>query len=264
MDTIRRVEESFAQLNYAMYKFKPTDTFESVGNIYGVSPQTLARMNNITGNLPKYIKDAPTLRGKTYIQVPLVGNGGEMSTPMYYYYEVLNSSGFNEYTISSSKLTGTGGNVNITINGVSYDIPCYPKSVSDSYNINHSSESLFTSTEPYVVYNNSGPRQVSVSFTFHREMRGIDNDKYMDELVRAIQAACYPVDDGTTTVETILTIGNDIYIRGIITGGVPVNYSGPIIDGKYNVVDISFTVQEIYGNNISYNSKKNMGGWVKP
>ena len=43
-----------------------------------------------------------------------------------------------------------------------------------------------------------------------------------------------------------LRFGNEIYIKGVVTSGISITYSGPILsNNKYAVVDISFTVSEI-------------------
>jgi len=268
MATTPRVEQSYTQPKYGAYYFTLTDTFEGVAALYNVPVETLARMNNVKGNIPHYIYQAFTTNNdkskisKSYISIPIVGNGGETNAPLYYYYEAMNLKP-TEYAIQSATLQGTGGSVTLTINGIQLKLPCYPKSISDSTNANYTSDSLFTSTEPYVVYNNSGPRNVSVSFQFHREMQGLDHDPEIDNIVNTIQAACYPINDGSMGVETILEVGKEIYIRGVITGGVSVSYSGPIIDGKYNVIDLSFTIQEVYGNNISFGTKRNFGSIVR-
>lgn len=249
-------------MNYATYTFSATDTFEGVAHKYNIPVETLASANNIYGNIPKYISNAPQLANSSTIIIPLVGNGGSTVTSATYQTVGMLDVSSSSYALSSSKLTGSGGSVILIINGEVLYMPCYPKSISDSLSVQHGSQSLFTSTEPYVVYNSSGPRTVSVSFQFHREMRGYDNDTYIDNIIDTIEAACYPLNDGTMSVETRLIIGKDISIRGVITGGVSVSYSGPIIDGKYNVIDINFTIQEVYGANISYGVKKSFGGRV--
>ena len=249
-------------MQYATYTFSLNDTFENVASRYNVSVQTLANINNITGNIPKYISDVPQLANSSTILVPLIGNGGSTTTPQYYSSSNVLRYTENSYTINSASLTGSGGAVILIINGEVLNMPCYPKNLSDSVNSSFSSDSLFTSTEPYVVFSNSGPRQVSVSFQLHREMRGYDNDTYIDNIVNTIQAACYPISDGVMGVEVRLIIGKDIYIRGIINGSVNISYSGPIIDGKYNIVDIGFSIQEVYGLNMSYYDKKRLGGRV--
>ena len=269
MNTTKRVEQASVHTNYGSYYYSPTDTFESVAKIYNISAKTLAQMNNISGTIPKYIKDAKQLKGKNYVSVPLIGNGGEQNSPLYYYYTPLTSKGVTGYAKQSSKLGGsynltnkTDSPVRIIVNGIVLNIPCYPTSISDSVSANFSSESLFTSTEPYVVFSNSGPRSVSVSFRFHREMRGIDYDTYIDTIIYTLQAACYPVNDGAMAVPVRLIIANEINIMGVLSGGVSTSYEPPIIDGKYNIVNISFTIQEVYGSNISYASKRSMGGKV--
>ena len=40
--------------------------------------------------------------------------------------------------------------------------------------------------------------------------------------------------------------GNELYVKGIVNGGINVSYSGPIgRDNKYKLVNISFQVSEV-------------------
>ncbi len=262
MATTTQQTTSYTPSEYANYVFSSSDTFESVAAKFNTTASNLAKINNITGNLPKYISDVPALQSSSSIRVPLLGNGGTSSTPNYYYYENRPTTTASGYALSSSELTGSGGSVILIIGGNVLNMPCYPKSLSDSVSSNYSTDTLFTATEPYAVYNNAGPRRVNVSFQLHREMRGYDNDSYIDTIVNTIQAACYPINDGTMGVEVKLSVGSHFYIRGIINGGVSITPSGPIIDGKYNVIDISFEITEITGNNMSFATKRSRGTLV--
>jgi LysM repeat protein len=256
MDITERLTASYAQTKYAQYKFSSLDTFTEIASRYNTTVKTLADINNITGNIPKYIKDVAKLAKQGVILVPLLGNGGSQSTPAYYYkYDAINLGAVTWYASSSSTLAGSGGAVSIIVNGAGYAIPCYPTSLSDSYSVSFNSSNMFTSTEPYFVFHNSGPRSVSVNFQFHREMRGIDNDGYIDSIISAVEAACYPVNDGWMGSEIILIVGAEIYIRGILGGNVGVSYSGPIIDGRHNVIDLSFSINEVTGENLSFAGK---------
>ena len=271
MNIAQITETTSGPTEYGSYTWSSTDTFQFVANKYNTDIKMLAKLNNIKGTIPTYIRDCKAMQNRNYIIVPITGNGGKVETPYYYYYEpVYVTATPLDYAQQSSKLKGSyiqvsGGEspVMLTINGTVLHIPCYPKSISDSLTNNYSSESLFTSTEPYLVYSNSGPRTVNVSFQLHREMRGIDHDDYIDTIINTLQASCYPINDGSMAVEAILRVANEIYIRGVITGGIQFSYSPPIIDGKYNVIDFSFTIQEVYGENISYATKLSMGGKVK-
>lgn len=262
MATTTQQTTSYTPSEYANYVFSASDTFESVAAKFNTTASNLAKINNITGNLPKYISEVPALQASASIRVPLLGNGGTSSTPNYYYYENTPKTTASTYAYQSAGLSGTGGSVIIVVGGVVLNMPCYPKSLSDSVQSSYGGESLFTSTEPYKVYNNAGPRTVNVSFQFHREMRGYDNDSYIDTIINTLQAACYPINDGTMGVEVKMSIGSHFYIRGIIEGNVTVTPSGPIIDGKYNVIDVSFTITEITGNNMSFATKRSYGTLV--
>ena len=260
MATTEKVTASFTRIKYANYAFTASDTFVAVADKFSTTVPTLAKINNLTGSLPKYIKDAKQLKNASFILVPLLNNGGNWTTPNYYYQLDKKESLYpTDYASLSSTLQGSGGGVVIMVNGNAFAIPCYPKSVSDSLQVQFNSDSLFTSTEPYFVFHHSGPRTIQVGFQFHREMRGIDNDGYIDTIVNALKASVYPVNDGWMGSEIILIVGNDVYIRGIISGSVGVSYSGPIIDGKYNVIDVNFSIEEVQGGTLDYATKFGIG-----
>jgi hypothetical protein len=256
---IAQTVNTYAPSEYGNYIFTASDTFASVASKFNTTPQVLAQINNITGSLPTHISDVPQLQSASSIRVPMTGNGGSQGTPNYYYYERMPTGTPTSYATQSAGLTGTGGSVILVIGGYTLYMPCYPKSLSDTASASYSQDSLFTSTEPYVVYSHGGPREVSVSFQLHREMRGYDNDAYIDTIVNTIQAACYPSNGNTIAVQSTLAVGNQFYIRGVINGGVTITPSGPIIDGKYNIYDISFSILEITGNNMTFGTKRSAG-----
>lgn len=148
-------------------------------------------------------------------------------------------------------------------------LPDYPESLSDSLKATFSEENALARTAPVFSYNNSGPRTVStVSLTLHRDMmEGLnfnvsnlkDNvvdftgEDYIDVLLKYLQAAALPryneYSSGSKTVippMVAIRFGNDIFIKGVVTGNVAINYRKPILwNDKYAVADISFSVSEV-------------------
>lgn len=144
-------------------------------------------------------------------------------------------------------------------------LPTYPESITDTSTVTFTPSTPLVRSAPIYSYSNSGPRGVGFSFKLHREMMKEINykrsnakltltDDYVDVLIKYLQTAAYPkysssdkmVDPPLVTVR----IGDDIYIKGVVSGGVTTTYSLPIItdengNDKYAIVDISFTINEV-------------------
>lgn len=75
-------------------------------------------------------------------------------------------------------------------------------------------------------------------------------DDYADTIIKCLQAAALPryavqnkmVDPPMVAVR----FGNDIFIKGVVNGGVTVTYDLPMLsNGKYATIEIQFTVSEV-------------------
>lgn len=146
-------------------------------------------------------------------------------------------------------------------------IPTYPESISDSMAISYNSTPPLMRSAPIFSYASSGPRSVTISLNLHRDMmneintttsrlniaelKNIDTkDDYVDILCKQLQAAALPkYSDATKMVDppiVAVRFGNDIFCKGVITGAVAINYSGPILrTDKYAQITIDFTINEI-------------------
>lgn len=141
-------------------------------------------------------------------------------------------------------------------------LPTYPDSIADSLNSTFNETNALSRSAPVYTYSNSGPRTVQFSFKFHRDMmdefnQGVSNYKlgegedYVEGLVHCLQAIAVPKYNlQNKLVEPPLVairISNDIFIKGIVSGGVTVNYEKPLLypDGRYAVMSVQFTVSEI-------------------
>lgn len=144
-------------------------------------------------------------------------------------------------------------------------IPTYPESVVDTTNVMFAQNTPLVRSAPIFSYSNSGPRGVAFTFKLHREMMKEINykrsnakvtltDDYIDTLVKYLQTAAYPkysatekmVDPPLVTVR----LGDEIYIKGVVSGSVQTTYSGPLLvdengNEKYAIVEISFTIHEV-------------------
>lgn len=140
-------------------------------------------------------------------------------------------------------------------------LPSFADSVTDEMNANFETTQPLSRSAPIYSYTGSGPRSLQVQFTFHRDMLkdlnyGVSNaqlefgDDYLDTLIKQIQAAVLPNYDAATSMVSppivALRLGNDIFIKGVISGRLALTYHYPILDdGKYSHVDIGFSVYEI-------------------
>lgn len=156
--------------------------------------------------------------------------------------------------------------------GVYVILPTYPDSITDALGSTFATENILSRTAPVFSYSYSGPRTVTLNFTFHRDMMNslnYDNFNFIDEvgnmlgqdyidtLVRYLQAMALPSYNAVEAASSVynsmvnppiiaVRIGTTLFIKGIVNGEVQVTYSGPISkEGKYMQVGVSFTVSEI-------------------
>lgn len=140
-------------------------------------------------------------------------------------------------------------------------LPTYPEQIQDSLAANFNSQSLLARSAPIFSYSSSGPRSMQITLNLHRDMMwdlnyNVSNlnleigEDYIDTLVKQIQAIALPRYSTSTKMVNppivAIRFGNEIYLKGVIEGGISVTYSGPIgEDDKYKKVDISFSLHEI-------------------
>lgn len=134
-------------------------------------------------------------------------------------------------------------------------------SINDTMSVNFQSTTPLSRSAPVFSYAGSGPRSLQVSFKLHRDMMQQINvkntkttvdigDDYVDRMIKEVQAAALPayaVSQKMVNPPIVaLRLGDDIFIKGVVSGGVSVSYDYPILsNGKYASVSIGFTIQEI-------------------
>lgn len=148
-------------------------------------------------------------------------------------------------------------------------LPNFPDSIQDTLGSSFSPNTAMGRTAPVMTYNNSGPRTIQFSMTLHRDLMesvnnvnviGLDGktieqvdlelgEDYLDSLIRNLQAIAVPrydIENRYIEVPTVaLRINNDIFIKGVVNGGVGVTYSKPLLaNGKYANITISFSITE--------------------
>lgn len=149
-------------------------------------------------------------------------------------------------------------------------LPQYPDSIDDSIGSTFSSTQALSRTAPIYSYSYSGPRTVSFTLTLHRDLmdeynKGASNvringsdgdvitnitDDYVDLLIKKLQSVALPnYDEKKRQVQPpmiALRYSNEIFIRGVVNGGINLKFSGPVLNnGKYAMCNITFSVYEV-------------------
>ena len=140
-------------------------------------------------------------------------------------------------------------------------IPQWPEQISDSISSSFSQTNALSRSAPVFSYQNSGPRQMQISIELHRDMMDEancfisnlpveDKDDYVDALIKALQAVALPNyhNESKEVVPPMVAVrfGNQVFIKGVVHGGVTVEYKKPLLNNnKYAVASITFTVCEV-------------------
>lgn len=139
-------------------------------------------------------------------------------------------------------------------------IPTWPDQIKDDMVANFVSTSALSRSAPVYSYANSGPRSVAVSVELRRDMfdqvnfigsnikPNLDED-YVDTIIRKLQSIAVPKYDASSKAVqppmVAVRFGNEVFIKGIVTGNISVSYEKPITpEGKYYMVNVGFTVYE--------------------
>lgn len=140
-------------------------------------------------------------------------------------------------------------------------IPVLPDSISDSMTTTFAQTQALGRSAPVFTFSHAGPRTVQVSIKLHRDiMDDVNmswsnatlgyNEDYVDNLLRALQAIAVPKynlsNKAVQPPMVALRLGNQIFIKGVVTSAPGVTYNKPILDqGQYGDIQISLTVSEV-------------------
>ena len=234
-------------------------TLEEIAEIYNTTVSELMTINN----LKQPISDLSSLHG--VILVPVIGSGGETfeNSESPYLGAYLRTT---EQKVEKPRYVGltnvigswSQGWCKLTLSvGGGCIFPCFPESYSDTRTASFTPQTPLGRSEPFQIYQNSGPRQVSVSFRMHREMT---QSTAIGDCVAVVQSATYPTGGDQIVPKATLQIGKNCLITGIIDN-VSTNWSDTINTyGQYNIVELSFTVTECTGNPKTSGTVAGMGG----
>lgn len=139
-----------------------------------------------------------------------------------------------------------------------WQLPGYPDKVSDQMPSNFTANTALGRSAPVYTFNNSGPRSIQISLSFHRDMFEEmpsnvvprDDEDKVESFIHALQAISVPKYNlANKAIEPPLVavrLGREVFIKGVVTSGVTVTYGKPIlVNEKYAVIEVSFTVSEV-------------------
>lgn len=235
---------------YLDYDYSNSDTFFSIADYFGITVSELFRINNLQEPVITQFPSKANLPSST-LKVPDLLNGRETienGTVKKYLESDGNKSRI--ATTGGSGMSGVIGHASqgkcyLDVGGVRAVFPCFPESYSDSHTASFTQQTPMGRSEPFQIYQNSGPRTVSVSFRMDREMTHTTD---IGDIVGIVQSACYPLGNESTIVPRVtLVIGANCIITGIIPS-VTTNWSDTIIEDQYMIVSLDFSVVECTGN----------------
>ena len=141
--------------------------------------------------------------------------------------------------------------------------PVYPEVIDDGVSANYEEmPEMLYQYEPWKVYKSSGPREITFTFKFHRDMwTGDHRDGNANALIRSWEANCYPKYNGSLVKASPVTlyIEGENFITGVMTN-CKVHWDGPLgLDGFYLFCELSFTIVEVSPEALNYDSVKDKG-----
>ena len=136
-------------------------------------------------------------------------------------------------------------------NGEYLLLPTYPDTIQDTMQSTFQSTNALSRSAPVFTYSNSGPRTIQITLHLHRDMMddfniGASNIKlepgedYVDTLIKKLQSIAVPKYNlSNKAVEppmVAIRLGDEIFIRGIVNGGITVTYEKPILNNNNMLV----------------------------
>lgn len=235
---------------YLDYDYSENDTFFSIADYFGITVSELYRINNLQEPVTTQFPSKANLSTNT-LKVPELLNGREtIENGKIQKYLESDQNKSRIATIGGSGMDGVIGHASqgkcyLNVGGVVAIFPCFPETYSDTHSASFTQQTPMGRSEPFQIYQNSGPRTVNVSFRMDREMTHTTD---IGDIVGIVQSACYPLGNEATIVPRVtLVIGNNCSITGVIPS-VSTNWSDTIIEDLYMVVTLDFSVVECTGN----------------
>lgn len=139
-------------------------------------------------------------------------------------------------------------------------IPSWPDQIRDSQSPMFAKTNALSRSAPVFAYSYTEDRTVNMTIKLHRDMfdqinfEGSNVSPYLDEdyvetFIRKLQAIAVPkYNTNARAVQppsVACRIGNELFIKGVVTGTIKTSYEAPILDnGHYANVSCEFTISE--------------------
>lgn len=136
-----------------------------------------------------------------------------------------------------------------TILGELIDFPVYPEQVQTARQATYASmPDIIYQYEPWITFQNSGPREQNLDFHIHRDMwTGDHRDGKANRLIRFCEANTFPDYNGSAVSTPLIRLYVDgtLFISGVLKN-VSVTWSGPLgLDNWYLEFTLSLAIQEV-------------------
>lgn len=122
-------------------------------------------------------------------------------------------------------------------------LPCYPEGISESQGATWSQNTPLGRSSPLAAYVGTNFRTMTLSFKLHREM--VNDESYIDKVLVELRRAVYPwyVSQGLIPPVATFQFGQ-FRCKGYVDN-VTYNWQKPIIDGNYQVCDVSVSFVDV-------------------
>lgn len=143
------------------------------------------------------------------------------------------------------------------------DFPAYPEQIETARHATYTAmPDIIYQYEPWIMYQNSGPREQSLSFHLHRDLwSGNHLDGRANELIRFCESNTFPEYNGSAVNAPIvrLYIDGSLFISGVMTA-TNVQWTGPIgLDNWWLEFTLSLTIQEVSSRPLNIRTVRSMG-----
>jgi hypothetical protein len=139
-----------------------------------------------------------------------------------------------------------------------WQLPGYPDELTDQMGSTFMDTTALGRSAPVYTYSKSGPRSISITLRFHRDMfeempsnvTPKDGEDKAESFIHALQAIAVPKYNlSNKAIEPPLVairLGQEVFIKGVVNGNISVTYKKPIlVNEKYAIIEASFTVNEV-------------------
>jgi hypothetical protein len=139
-----------------------------------------------------------------------------------------------------------------------WQLPGYPDEITDDLRSTFAENTALGRSAPVYTFSSAGPRSIAISLNFHRDMleempsnvipkEGEDKAESFIHALQAIAVPKYNLSNKAIEPPLVaLRLGREVFIKGIVNGGVRVTFGKPIlVNEKYATIKVDFTISEV-------------------